>query len=1113
MRFKALLATAARIVSRRKLSGNVDVFSTEQLTGWIINPEDTGSPVRLSLHIDGALALNILADQPRADVLAAGLGPLHCGYDVSLPRNLRDGQAHLIELRRGASGPVLWKGRRKIASSQAGIMTSEDPVPQAVPAIQMPQQGVAYLDRRRAAIAGWATGCGAVTLRVGETAPISLTLDRVVPGLGGGAQQGFFYPLPPALLDGALHQVEVRFQPGGAPLDGSPVSFQLHPGHPLVEIVSLIGNQLRLRVRDASGAPAVRLPIRVMADAQALPLRAEAGLLVAELPTIAQELVLLDEASTPPDVLARYRITQGPIAASDTPVLTQQPEAQAGTAAVLALLSDPQGCAEANRAFLAFCAQPDARFDALWYQHRYRVADPLSHYAQTGARQGCAPNPFFDEAAARLRHPALTAAIAAGDIACAFALELLRQPDTGDVDHDDTDPFALGSRLSRHLASVSRQQEDDPAEMLLALSALDPSLHPPRPAAAIKPQLPASTTSQSAADSIYAAWFARLTIDAETRSALQSDEAHIRQSILATSLTRAPLISIIMPSYNRAYTIGDAIQSVLDQSYQNWELLVCDDASDDKTAEVLRGFNDPRIRYMQFTKSNGAGTRNKGLRLARGEYISYLDSDNIWHPLFLDLMLRQLMAAPGSAIAYSAYLDTEIVGAKVDLHKISRAPFRPIPLSSRNFMDLNTILHHRRVYDWMGGFDESLPRLQDWDLMLRYTSIFNPVFVDHAAVFYRRNVAWGQVTHLFQNSGAQNTVNDKTNRRLTQGHERLQIAWPGRGRITLVLGGTTPGNHLLALNLARLAASVADVDLLDLTGMAEVSPRDSDSGIHLHRAPASLQRDPYRLSHAMAHLLRNRALLSVGLGASFLQAIPGLQAEQCYRLVTDTQGLMLKLLSDPQTSFHLGALPLDELPRHQPDPALPAGLLLLPGRSKLDLRNVAAQAKARNLTILIPPSAQGSDGWQSISAEGLAEIAPRHGALPAGLAQCAMAASLQPISALPAFEFCLLNSLQAQGVPLAIPRESKHAATATELADQWIDARAAYEVKVATPAWVFDKMSKLHGDKQSYDTLAARGQRIHQIHLHPELCQERLTHLLYRLLYETPVRETLHVDL
>ena len=1106
MRFTALLATAVRVVARRKISGNVDVFSTEQLTGWIINPDDSGTPVRLSVHIDGALALNILADQPRGDVLAAGLGPLHCGYDVSLPRSLRDGRAHLVELRRGASGPVLWKGRRKIAASTR-IVATEAPASQMVSAAQTTQQGVAYLDRRRAAIAGWATGCGAVTLRLGEDAPISLLLDRAVPGLGGGALQGFFYPLPPALLDGTRHQVEVSFEPGGAALDGSPVSFQLHPTHPLLEIVSLIGNQLRLRVRDASGAPA-SLPISVMADGQALMLRAEAGLLVAELPKAAQELILLDDACTPPDILASYRIAPAPITASDTMVLTEQTGAQIGTAALLAILSNPQQCAEANRAFLTFCAQPDARFDALWYQHSYRVADSLAHYLQTGARQGCAPGPFFDEAAARLRHPELAAAIVAGDLPCAFALDLLRGADDSGLGA----PIGLGRNLARHLALTPQQQDDDPAEGLHALSDLDPSQQNPPPAAAIKPQLPDPTANQSAADSIYAAWFARLAIDAETRTALHADEAQIRQSILAIGLTRTPLISIIMPSYNRAYTIGDAIQSVLDQSYQNWELLVCDDASDDKTADVLRGFNDPRIRYMQFSKSNGAGTRNKGLRFAEGEYISYLDSDNIWHPLFLDLMLRRLMAAPGSAIAYSAYLDTEIIGAKVDLSKISRTPFRPIPLSSRNFMDLNTILHHRRVYDWMGGFDESLPRLQDWDLMLRYTSIFNPIFVDHATVFYRRNVAWGQVTHLFQNSGAQNTVNDKTNRRLTQAHERLQIAWPGRGRISVILGGTTPANHLLALNLARLAVAVADVDLLDLTGMAELPLLDSDSGIRVHRAPASLQRDPYRLSHAMAHLLRNRALLSVGLSASFLQAIPGLQAELCYCLVTDAQGLMLKLLSDPQTAFHLGALPLAELPRHQPDPALPISLLLLPGRDELDLKTVTAQAKARNLTVLIPPSPQGVSGWQSVSADGVTEIAPRHGTLPSSLARCSMAASLQPISALPAFEFCLLNALQAQGVPLAIPREGKNADTATALADQWIDARAAYEIKVASPAWFFEKMSKLHNDKQSYDTLAARGQRIHQIHLHPELCQERLTHLLYRLLYETPIRETLHVD-
>ncbi len=1151
MRFTTLLSAVARTVWRRTLTGNVDVFTTERLTGWIITPEDSGTPVRLSLHIDGVLALNILADQPRADVLAAGLGPLHCGYDVSLPSRLRDGQAHLVELRRGADGPVLWKGRRKIAASagaRSGGRSESQTFAQDGAAVALSglaaQQGVAYLDRRRAAIAGWATGCGAVTLRLDDGAPVVLTLDRAVPGLGGGAQQGFFYPLPAALLDGADHQVTVSFQPGGAALDGSPVRFHLHPGHPLVEIVSLIGCQIRLRLRDASGAPA-RLPVALEVggpfNRHRMDLRLEAGLVCADLPETAQELLLLDTGVTPASLLARYSISPrapGPCgqAASSALSLVEQPAGRLGTAALRAVLADPAHIAQAGQAFAAFCARPDARFDPLWYSQTYLTPAPLAHYQQTGAQAGCAPGPLFDEAAARLRYPDLAAAIAAGQLPCAFALELvlpeagpetapemspeMALPEQGLVQGRLGAPAGLDPAMARNLAWLALHPQDDPATLLRGLREAEIEPHiPPQ----IQPQLPDPTASQSAADSVYAAWFDRLAIDAATRATITADEAAIRQSITATRLTRTPLISIIMPSYNRAYTIGEAVQSVLDQSYQNWELLVCDDASDDKTAEVMRGFDDPRIRYMPFTKSNGAGTRNKGLRFATGEYIAYLDSDNIWHPLFLDLMLRRLMAAPGSALAYCAYLDTEIVGAKVTLHKISSTPFRPIPLASRNFMDLNTIIHHRRVYDWMGGFDESLPRLQDWDLMLRYTSIFTPLFVDHAAVFYRRNVAWGQVTHLFQNSGAQNTVNDKTNRRLTQGHERLQIAWPERGRITVVLGGGTPGNDLLALNLARLAAGVADVDLLDLTGTLDTGTPDTgtlnldlqeaDAGITLHRAPASLQRDPDRLSHAMAPLLRGRVVLSVGLGAGFLQAIPGVQADRCYRLLSTAQGLALVHLRDAQRVFHLGALPLPELRMPElraPGLSQPPCLLLLPGDAAPDVQSLATQAKARSMAILLPPAA-GLAGWQRLSDGVIEDLTQAPGSLPAELGTCSMAASLRPLSGLPAFEFCLLNALQGQGIPLAVLREGPNERS-TALADQWIDARAAYEIKVAKPAWVLDKIGKLHGDSQSYATLAARGQKIHQIYLHPDLCQERLSHLVYRLLHETPIRETLHAD-
>lgn len=93
------------------------------------------------------------------------------------------------------------------------------------------------------------------------------------------------------------------------------------------------------------------------------------------------------------------------------------------------------------------------------------------------------------------------------------------------------------------------------------------------------------------------------------------------------------LVSIIMPSWNTATFIAESIQSVLDQTYTNWELLVVDDCSTDNTDEILASFHDKRIKYMHNEKNSGAAlTRNKALREAQGEWIAFLDSDDLWAP-------------------------------------------------------------------------------------------------------------------------------------------------------------------------------------------------------------------------------------------------------------------------------------------------------------------------------------------------------------------------------------------------------------------------------------------------------------------------------------------------
>lgn len=101
------------------------------------------------------------------------------------------------------------------------------------------------------------------------------------------------------------------------------------------------------------------------------------------------------------------------------------------------------------------------------------------------------------------------------------------------------------------------------------------------------------------------------------------------------------LVSIIMPSWNTGKFIGESIQSVLNQTYKNWELIIVDDCSTDNTDEIMASFNDERIRYFRNEKNSGAAlTRNRAIREARGEWIAFLDSDDLWMPQKLEYQIK-----------------------------------------------------------------------------------------------------------------------------------------------------------------------------------------------------------------------------------------------------------------------------------------------------------------------------------------------------------------------------------------------------------------------------------------------------------------------------------------
>ena len=99
------------------------------------------------------------------------------------------------------------------------------------------------------------------------------------------------------------------------------------------------------------------------------------------------------------------------------------------------------------------------------------------------------------------------------------------------------------------------------------------------------------------------------------------------------------MISVIIPTYNRAKLLPRAVESVLNQTYQDIELIIVDDGSTDDTMEWVRGIKDDRVRYAQLNHQGACAARNHGISIARGEYIAFQDSDDIW---FMDKLEKQL---------------------------------------------------------------------------------------------------------------------------------------------------------------------------------------------------------------------------------------------------------------------------------------------------------------------------------------------------------------------------------------------------------------------------------------------------------------------------------------
>ena len=200
-----------------------------------------------------------------------------------------------------------------------------------------------------------------------------------------------------------------------------------------------------------------------------------------------------------------------------------------------------------------------------------------------------------------------------------------------------------------------------------------------------------------------------------------------------------PLISIIMPAYNGEKTIRETVESVISQTESDWELIAIDDGSQDSTVEILSSIGDPRVKVLSYSNAGPSASRNRGIAHARGDYISFIDADDLWTPDKLESQLQALQNNPQAAVAYSwiDFIDESSQFARRGSHlSVNGNVYANLLIV--NFLESGSNpLIRREALTEVGGFDESLTHGEDWELWLRLAASYDFVAVPSAQVLYR----------------------------------------------------------------------------------------------------------------------------------------------------------------------------------------------------------------------------------------------------------------------------------------------------------------------------------------------------------------------------------------
>ena len=260
------------------------------------------------------------------------------------------------------------------------------------------------------------------------------------------------------------------------------------------------------------------------------------------------------------------------------------------------------------------------------------------------------------------------------------------------------------------------------------------------------------------------------------------------------NMTPSPSISVILPTFNRMEFLPEAVESVLRQTDRDWELIIADDGSGEETKAYLRSLDDPRVRVLFLDHSGRPSVpRNAAIRAARGTYLAFMDSDDIWAPAKLDVQRRAMRAAPDRRWSYTALsiIDTE-GRAMSDAGLKPRIPYDGDILERVLRVDAiiatPAVMAERSLVEEIGRFDEEQVVNEDYDLWMRLAMRSPVTAVAESLVFvrhkdgrrYKENIigsceGWIRLYGKMLNCLAEPRLRAIARRRRAQ--NALQLAW------------------------------------------------------------------------------------------------------------------------------------------------------------------------------------------------------------------------------------------------------------------------------------------------------------------------------------------------